>query len=102
MEPRISTAALHVAAQPLHDPAGIFDGRRRETGIREGAGGWSRMNTRTAVAHDRRRSIASVTNGSLVRIVVPVRAATGGSVGADGAALDFARSLDPQLPAYLP
>jgi EpsI family protein len=42
------------------------------------------------------------TNGSLVRIVVPVRAATGGSVGADGAALDFARSLYPQLPAYLP
>ena len=43
-----------------------------------------------------------LTNGSLVRIVVPVRAATGGSVGADGAALDFARSLYPQLPAYLP
>ena len=42
------------------------------------------------------------TNGSLVRIVVPVRAATGGSVGADDAALDFARSLYPHLSAFLP
>jgi EpsI family protein len=42
------------------------------------------------------------TNGSLVRVIAPVRAAAGGAAGADAAVTDFARQLYPVLPAYLP
>jgi EpsI family protein len=42
------------------------------------------------------------TNGSLVRVVAPVASVTGGIAGADTAAADFARSLYPGLPSYLP
>jgi EpsI family protein len=42
------------------------------------------------------------TNGSLVRVVVPVRTATGGVAGADSAATDFGRVLYPHLSSYLP
>ena len=42
------------------------------------------------------------TNGSLVRVVAPVAAATGGVQSADAAATDFARSLYPSLSTYLP
>jgi EpsI family protein len=41
-------------------------------------------------------------NGSLVRVVAPVAAATGGIQAADAAAADFARSLYPSLSTYLP
>jgi EpsI family protein len=42
------------------------------------------------------------TNGSLVRVVAPVAASTGGVQGADASAADFARSLVPSLSSYLP
>ena len=40
--------------------------------------------------------------GSVVWVVAPVGAATGGAQGADAAASDFARSLYPSLSTYLP
>jgi EpsI family protein len=42
------------------------------------------------------------TNGSLVRVIAPVKAATGGMPAADAAASGFARDLYPHLSAYLP
>lgn len=41
-------------------------------------------------------------NGGLVRVIAPVRAATGGLEGADAAAASFSRALFPRLSAYLP
>ena len=42
------------------------------------------------------------TNGSLVRVIAPVTAATGGMASADAATAQFARDLFPRLSAYLP
>lgn len=41
-------------------------------------------------------------NGGLVRVIAPVRAATGGLEAADAAAASFSRALFPRLSAYLP
>ncbi len=42
------------------------------------------------------------TNGSLVRVIAPVRAGTGGMAGADRATSEFARQLYPHLTSHLP
>lgn len=42
------------------------------------------------------------TNGSLVRVIAPVRAANGGTAAADSAAAEFARQLYPHLSSHLP
>jgi len=42
------------------------------------------------------------TNGSLVRVISPIRAATGGMSAADAATAEFTRELYPRLSAYLP
>lgn len=41
-------------------------------------------------------------DGGLVRVIAPVRAATGGLQGADAAAAGFTRAVFPRLSAYLP
>jgi EpsI family protein len=41
-------------------------------------------------------------NGGLVRVIAPVRGATGGLPGPDTAAASFARALFPRLSTYLP
>jgi EpsI family protein len=41
-------------------------------------------------------------NGGLVRVIAPVRAASGGLSGADAATADFTRALFRRLSAYLP
>jgi len=42
------------------------------------------------------------TNGSLVRVIAPVRAPTGGMAGADRATSEFSRQLYPHLTSHLP